>query len=73
MSSPIFEKALHDLRAAALRAVARREGLPAESWRVEDALSQKDFGVSVDRIRQSQPWYVTGYRAVRYRLINAFR
>ena len=72
MTSPALEETLHDLRAAALRAIARKEFLPAEKWRVEESLSGQNFGASIDRFRESRPWYVAGYHALRYRFTSRF-
>ncbi len=72
MTSLVLEEALRDLRVAALRAIARIESLPTEEWRVGDSLSAQDFSASIDRLRESRPWYVAWFQALRYRFTKRF-
>ncbi len=74
MTSPGLDSALHELRAAALRAIARIESIPAKEWHIEHSMSGPEgFEAAIDRLRESRPWYAVGIQALRYRVSKFFQ
>ena len=56
---------LTNLRRTALQAIAQREHLPSEAWRLDHALQQPTFAAAIDTMRSDIPWYVAGLARVK--------
>lgn len=56
---------LVQLRRAALKAVARREGLSVDDQHIVDASREENFAFAIDKLRSYAPWYVSGYERLR--------
>jgi hypothetical protein len=67
----LLGEALIALRRAALRAVARCEGLPADDWRIEKALQRGAFESAIDELRSHAPWYARTLSTLRFWLRRA--